>query len=150
MFRQEAISQSSNALNGDVFVRVPLSWQSIGYLIFGGVAAGLLFLSLASYSRVEIVTGAITPDIGVAAILPTRSGTISNLAVTAGQTVPAGAVLATIRAEEDSATGLSTAAQIEAAIARQDASLSAQTDAALSSARAQQSQLAAQRSGLEV
>lgn len=150
MFRSEAIFHRTDRLSGDVAVAVPIPWQSIGYLIFGGVLAGIAFLSVASYSRVETVTGNITPDKGVSAILPTRSGIIADLAVSGGQIVPSGAELATIRAEEDSATGLSTAAQIEAAIARQDASLSTQTQAALSSTRAQQAQLAAQRSGLAV
>ncbi len=52
MFRQEAIAIHRNRLTGDVAIAVPVAWQSIGYLIFGGVAAGVLFLSLASYSRV--------------------------------------------------------------------------------------------------
>lgn len=148
LFRSEAINHHVDRLSGDVIISVPVKWQSIGFVIFGGVAVTFAFLSLASYSRVETVTGIITPDKGVSATLPTRSGIITELAVRSGQVVPAGAELATIRVEEDSATGLSVAAQIEAAIARQDASLSAQAVAALSSSRAQQAQLAAQRSGL--
>ena len=129
---------------------MPASLCSVGFLIFGGVGVAFCFLSLARYSRVETVTGAIAPDKGVAAILPRRSGIISDLAVRTGQHVTAGTELATIRAEEDSATGLSAGAQIEAAIVRQDASLSAQTEAALSSTHAQHAQLAAQRTGLVV
>ncbi len=30
---------------------MPFTWQSVGFLIFGGVAQGVLFLSLATYSR---------------------------------------------------------------------------------------------------
>ena len=150
MFREEVLFRHRDRLSGDVAIAVPVPWQSISYLIFGGVAAAFAFLSLANYSRVETVTGIVTPDKGVSAILPTRSGIIADLAVRTGQIVPAGAELVTIRAEEDSAMGLSAAAQIEVAIARQDASLSAQAEAALSSARAQQAQLAAQRSGLAV
>lgn len=148
MFRAEALNEHRDRLSGDVAIAVPVAWQSIGLLIFGGVAAAVAFLSLASYSRVETVSGTITPDKGISAIVPTRSGVIAALAVKDGQEIVAGTELATIRAEEDSASGLSSAAQIEAAIARQDASLSVQTEAALSSARAQQAQLAAQRSGL--
>jgi len=47
-------------LSGDVAIAVPVAWQSVGFLIFGGVALSVLFLSLASYSRVETVTGIIT------------------------------------------------------------------------------------------
>ena len=129
-------------------VAVPVAWQSIGYLIFGAVALGALFLSLASYSRVETVSGIVTPDAGIAAIVPTRAGIITALAVREGQNVPAGAALATIRAEEDGAAVHSPATLVQNAIARQDASLAAQSDAAQASARAQAAQLAAQRAGL--
>lgn len=150
MFRVEAASYRADRLFGEVAIAVPIAWQNIGYLIFGGVAILFLFLSFTSYSRVETVTGVIAPDKGVSTILPTRSGIVAALAVRTGQIVPEGMELATIRAEEDSATGVTAAAQIEAAIARQDASLSTQTEAALSSTRAQQAQLAVQRSGLAV
>ncbi len=147
-FRPEAVAGNRNRLSGDVAITVPVPWQSVGYLIFGGIALGVLFLSLASYSRVETVTGMITPDTGVANIVPTRAGTIASLAVRDGQNVLAGAVLTTIRAEEDGAAAQSPAALVQSAIDRQDASLAAQSDAALAAAHAQGAQLAAQRSGL--
>lgn len=116
--------------------------------MFGGVLIGVAFLSLASYSRVETVTGTITPDTGVSSILPTRSGVIASLSVRDGQQVEAGTELASIRAEEDSANGVSAAAQIEAAVSRQDASLATQMAASNAAANAQIRQLAEQRSGL--
>lgn len=135
-------------MSGDVSVAVPVRWQSIGFLLTGGVAAGLLFLSVGSYSRVEIAIGSISPDAGVAVIIPTRAGVISALAVTEGQAVSPGSELATIRAEEEGATLQSPTALVQVVIARQDASLAAQTDASVASAQAQASQLVAQRSGL--
>ena len=148
MFRSEAIANRSDRLSGDVAIAVPVAWQAIGYLIFGGVAVGVLFLSLASYSRVETVTGIISPNTGVSNIIATRAGVIAALPVRDGQNVAAGAGLATIRAEEDGAAARSPAALVEAAIARQDASLVAQSNAAQASAMAQASQLVAQKSGL--
>lgn len=148
MFRPEALMTHKDRLSGEVAIAVPVPWQSVGYLIFGGVALGLLFLSLASYSRVETVTGMITPNTGVANIVPTRAGMIASLAVRDGQNVFAGAVLATIRAEEDGAAVQTPAALVQSAIDRQDASLVAQSDATLAAAHAQGAQLAAQRSGL--
>jgi membrane fusion protein len=148
VFRAEAITCRSDRLSGDIMVAVPVAWQAIGYLIFGGLMVALIFLSLASYSRVVTVGGAVVPDTGVAAILPSRNGVVTALSVRDGQQVAAGTEVAAIRAEEDSAVGLSAAAQIEGAIARQDASLSAQVDALDASSTAQQSQLAAARSGL--
>jgi membrane fusion protein len=108
-----------------------------------------MFLGFATYSRIETVTGTIAPATGVAAIVPGRSGVISGLSVQDGQIVAAGAELAAVRAEEDSATGVPPAAQIEAAMTRQDASLAAQIGATRAAAQAQLSQLVAQRSGLE-
>jgi membrane fusion protein len=148
MFRSEALSQHRDNLPGDVAIAVPVAWQNIGFLIIGGVSIGLLFVSLANYSRVETATGTIVPDKGVAAVVPTRSGIIATLSVQEGQRVVAGAALATIRSEEDGAAVLSSVAQIEAAVGRQDASLAAQMAAANSVADAQIRQLAAQRSGL--
>lgn len=129
-------------------VAVPISWQSIGYLLLGGVTVALIFLSLASYSRVVTVAGAIVPDTGVSAIIPSRGGVITALSVRDEQFVAAGAELAAIRSEEDSVNGASAAARVETEIARQAASLSAQADAFGASAAAQQSQLVAQRQGL--
>lgn len=129
-------------------IAVPVTWQSIGFLMFGGVASAAIFLSIASFQRVETVIGTINPDTGVSTIIPTRAGVVAVLSVKDGQYIPAGAALATIRAEEDGAAAQSPAALVEVAIARQDASLATQSDAAEASAQAQAAQLAAQRSGL--
>ncbi len=147
MFRTEALQYRADRLSGDVAIAVPVPWQAIGYLVFGGVAAGITFLALADYSRVETVGGQIVPDTGVSAVVPTRPGIITALAVKDGQMVEAGTELAAIRSEEDSAEGPSAAARIGEAIARQDASLSAQAGAVMIAAQAQQSQLAAQKAG---
>ncbi len=74
MFRPEAITSNRNRLSGDVAIAVPVEWQSVGFLIFGGVALGVLFLSLASHSRVETVTGIITPNAGASTNFATRAG----------------------------------------------------------------------------
>lgn len=149
MFREEVFGASRvGRIAGDVSLALPVAWQGIGFLIGGGVVAGLLFLSNASYSRVVIATGTIAPDAGLSRILPTRAGVISSLSVTDGQTVPVGAELAAIRAEEDGATPQSPSALVQAAIAQQDASLAAQLSASLAAAQAQAAQLSAQRTGI--
>ncbi len=148
LFRAEVFQQKKDRLSGSVSIAVPLAWQAIGYLIFGSLVIAITFLSLASYARVETVTGSIVPDKGVAAIIPTRPGTITEVMVKDGDPVAKGATLVAIRAEEDSATGISAAALTEQAIARQDASLIAQMSAAERSAAAQQSQIMLQANGL--
>lgn len=125
MFRDDIYKAKTNHLLGDISIAVPIAWQSIGFLIFGGIATITAFQSFASYSRVETVTGAITPDTGVSSIVPSRAGVITALTVKDGQNVAAGAELASIRTEEDGTMALSPAALLEAAITRQDASLAA-------------------------
>lgn len=150
LFRAEALAYRSGRLAGDVTVAVPVSWQSIGSLLFGGVAAILAFLSVASYSRVEIASGIVTTERGVLAIIPSREGVISAVAVRDGQTVKAGAALATIRAEEDSDRRVSVSERVERAIQLQDTNLRAQLAAAETVTAAQLEQLAAQRAGLSM
>lgn len=147
-FRPEVMSHRSQRLSGEVSIAVPVSWQSVGYLIFGGVAATLTFLSVASYSRVVTVKGEITTDKGVLAIFPSRNGVVAALSAKNGIVVAAGANLAVIRAEEDRVDGASTGARIEAAVRAQDASLAMQGLAIGAAAKASIQQLQLQQSGL--
>ncbi|TRD12730.1 HlyD family efflux transporter periplasmic adaptor subunit [Erythrobacter insulae] len=125
-----------------------MPWQVIGYLLFATLLIAGVFLSLATYSRVETVTGTIVPDKGVAAIIPTRGGVITEVFVEEGEQVEEGATLVSVRAEESSVTGPSAAALTQQAIAQQDASLAAQLTAAQQSAAAQRSQITVQAAGL--
>lgn len=148
MFRPQARGKEEQRLHGQVSIAIPASWQTINCLLFSSLVSGLVFFSLATYSRVESVSGTIVPDLGVASITPTRAGVLAKLTVKDGQIVTAGTPLATIRAEEDGATALAPGALVEAAIARQDASLAKQVEASLAAAQAQSAQLAAQQVGL--
>lgn len=148
MFRQQIVNKHRDRLSGNVAIVLPLSWQVIGFLLASGVAIALIFLSLASYARVEVASGAIAPDVGIAPVLPTRSGVVTELSVMDGQLVSAGTQLATIRSEEDGITAQAPGAIVEAAIERQDASLKIQASASVAAAQAQTAQLAAQQSGL--
>lgn len=56
-------------MSGDVVIAVPVAWQSVGYLIFSVV----------------------TPNTGVANIVPTRAGVIASLSVRDGQNILTGA-----------------------------------------------------------
>lgn len=97
MFRREVLDRRANRLHGDVHLAVPISWQLIGLALLASLGAALLFLSFASYSRVENVSGAIVLDRGIASIVPTRPGIVAALDVREGQQVKAGARLGEIR-----------------------------------------------------
>lgn len=147
LFRREAIVHNTDRLSGEVVIAVPLAWQVIGYFIFSGLAVAAVFISLASYARIEVVAGSVAPEAGVAMVLPTRTGVITEVAVQDGQMVSIGAPLVSIRAEEGQAVGTSAAAQIEVAIAQQDSNLVGQAMASARAAEAQKAQILAQRAG---
>lgn len=148
MFREAAVRNIYSSNSGSTRIDVPIQWQLIGYFILLCLIIALAFLAFAKYSRVEIALGVITPDKGISTILPTRAGTVVDLGVREGQRVHAGDLLAQIRTEADSGQDLTSSEQIQRAIARQDASLASQMDAANAAASAQQSQLTAQQAGL--
>lgn len=74
MFRPEASVKRNARLAGDVFVAVPLSWQIIGYFLFGTVVAAFIFLISLDYSRVVTANGMIT-DVAEDS-LSSRSGSV--------------------------------------------------------------------------
>ena len=149
LFRPEAFAARADRLAGDITIAVPVSWQVIGYLVFGMVATGLLFLCLGTYSRVQVVPGEIVPNTGVLAITAGRDGVVVKLNVRDGDYVKANAELGVIRSEEFSTTGGSAGAQVEHAINEESGSISAQLAAIDAGAKAQQDQVAQQRIGLK-
>lgn len=148
MYRAGFAGRISPRLQGTTLVAVPLSWQTVSYLLFCALCVGVLFLCFATYARVETVTGSISPEAGISPTVATRAGIVTELTVKDGQIVSAGTPLATIRAEEDGSAAQAPGALVEAAIARQDASLAMQFSASLAAAEAQTAQLAAQQAGL--
>jgi len=128
-------------------ISVPASWQLMSYFLATGLLMGAIFVSLASYSRVETATGVIVPDKGIAAIVPTRSGVITRIPVKYGERVPDGAILAEISVADQLPEGGSAAEKIQTAISRQGASLSAQIRSLEQSAQAQLEQVSVDRAG---
>ena len=105
LFRKEALQHRADRLHGDVSLAVPLGWQLVGYLLLAALIISVGFLATASYARVENVGGAIVLDRGVAAIVPSRPGIVTDVLVRDGQAVRAGDALVRIRSEEDSTLG---------------------------------------------
>jgi membrane fusion protein len=148
MFRVEVEAARADRLTGEVIVTLPRAWQWVGVILLGTVAAALLFLSFASYARVETATGTIVPEAGVVSVMSNRPGVIANLPVRDGQMVLAGTVLASIRADIDSSAGPSFDEQVRRAIIRQDQSLAAQSLAGSAANEARKGELREQRTGL--
>lgn len=148
LFRKEVLEHRANRLHGDVNLAVPISWQLIGFALLAALVAAFLFLSFASYSRVETVSGAIVLDRGIASIVPTRSGTVTALDAREGQQVEAGAQLAEIRSEEAMTGGSTGPRRVMEALEQQDATLAGQSSMMMSAASAERSRLAEQITGL--
>ncbi|WP_115367360.1 HlyD family secretion protein [Alteripontixanthobacter maritimus] len=128
---------------------LPVSWQAIGGLFFLIVAAAIFFLSIASYSRIETVTGIIVPEGGVAQIVPTRPGVIESLSVSQGQQIASGERLALIRTGEDLAGGGNTSAQILASLSTQENDLRLRQKSIRAAEAAERQQLSNRIAGLE-
>lgn len=148
LFRKEALHHRSGRLHGQVSIATPLGWQIIGYLLFLTVVVATLFLTFASYARIETVGGQIALDRGVANILPSRAGIVSGVTVHEGQRVRNGDVLVTIRADEDALQGLTATQRAREALAEQDRSLTAQIAMLESAAEAERDRLTEKIRGL--
>ena len=136
-------------LHGRVNLAVPVSWLLVGLVFFISVVAALIFLSLAEYSRVETVTGIVSPEGGVARIVSQRSGTLAELVVHEGQTVDAGDPLALVQTGETLASGIGSTAEVLASLGRQETGLLAQKRQLAASASAQRAQMVSRIGGLE-
>lgn len=147
LFRKEVLQHRADRLYGDVNIATPIAWQAIGFLLLIALVVAIVFLSLASYSRVETVPGEVVLDKGVATILPSRAGIVSRILVSEGQRVHAGDKLAIVRAEESLITGPTAPERIRDALSQQDARLADQGRLLLLAAGADQARLKAQING---
>lgn len=147
LFRKEVLDHRADRLHGDVSIALPVSWQLIGYGLLAALVAAGLFLTFASYSRVETVGGAIVLDRGVAAIVPTRAGIVSALSASPGDQVQPGDPLVQIRAEEDMAGGGTAPARVLEALQQQDNRLASQTSLVMEASAAERQRFAAQIRG---
>lgn len=147
-FRPEMIAARSDRLVGEISIFAPMRWHLLGYLMFAAVCAAGAFLALGTYARVATVQGEIVPEAGVAAIVPSRDGVVTALAVAEGDIVAAGAPLVTVQSPEFLPGGGSVTTALESAINRQDASLAVQASSSGMAAEARLRQNREQRQGL--
>lgn len=96
-FRDEALIQRSNQWLGKTTLAVPLSFAVYSAVALSLAALIVSFLVLGSYAQTETVSAVITPEGGVAKVLATESGEITEVFVREGDQVSAGAPLFRIR-----------------------------------------------------
>lgn len=148
LFRKEQLRHLTQRLHGEISVAVPVSWQVIGYFLFAALIVALIFLSTASYARVETVPGAVTLDKGVIPIVPSRPGIVTDLLVRDGMPVIAGDPLLTIRSEEDLERGNTAPERILTALGEQDQSFELQAALLTSAAEDDQARIKEQVRGM--
>ena len=97
IFREQVLARQQQRLTGDINMALPLSWRLSGILLFATIVIATVFLAIASYSRITVVSGTLEPTAGVARIVSSTSGTLVKLFADAGTQVRAGSPLAVIR-----------------------------------------------------
>ncbi len=93
LFRQEAMVAQLHAALGSVQLVRPLSLSWLTALALVALAAVLLFLTQAQYTRRTTVQGVLVPDQGLIRLVPTAAGAVLERRVHEGQAVAAGEVL---------------------------------------------------------
>jgi membrane fusion protein len=126
LFRAEALEAQSARSWGDPAGLMPQSWIAMTALLLTIVGAAAVFLTTASYARKETVRGILRPTDGEVRVFPTtRGGTVRTVAVREGELVEKGAVLATLSTARWSETGTLADEAVLAAMAEEEATLSA-------------------------
>ena len=106
LFRQEAIEfQRGQREFGDIALLQPVSTKLLAWLLTVVVAAAIVFLSFAEFSRKQTVAGFLIPASGTMKVFPTREGVVSDLHVEEGQHVEASDPLFTVATPEVAADG---------------------------------------------
>ena len=106
LFRKEVLEHKRHRLEGTVSIIQPPIFKRLTVLILAIVIVSFVFLSLGQYTRKERVIGVIEPDAGLLRIEASQSGLISEVLVSEGQFVEAGATLVKIASAKHSSQKL--------------------------------------------
>lgn len=149
LFRNEVVEHRRDRLYGTVHVAVPVAWQAIGILLFAMLLAACAFFFFGSYSRVELVSGAVTLDRGIAPVVASRAGIVTRVMGEDYQHVPKGGPLIEISTLEGIGNGGTAAGELLKALERQEAHLIAGAEKTQASVAGEESRLRAQIAGLQ-
>ncbi|OGN45121.1 MAG: hypothetical protein A2623_10620 [Caulobacterales bacterium RIFCSPHIGHO2_01_FULL_70_19] len=106
LFRDEAVQASTNRYGTPIRTYGVTSWVLTIFLL-SLVAALVLFVCVARYSRKETVTGSLVPTVGAQALVATRPGVVDEILVGEGQEVQAGTPILSLSFEALSSSGQS-------------------------------------------
>ncbi len=106
LFRREAVDfQRWQRQWGEAVLPQPLSAKILTWALTATVAAAVLFLSVAHFSRTESVHGYLSPSAGIVRVYPTRAGTITSIYVRQDQLVRQGQLLFAVATPWSGANG---------------------------------------------
>lgn len=96
LFRPEALSAHADLRFGRPIGLMPLSWSILTGLLVALALAFIILLCSVSYSRKETARGLLRPVGGDVRVIARSTGVVHTMAVSEGQVVEQGALLATI------------------------------------------------------
>jgi len=106
LFRREAVDfQRWQRQWGETVLPQPLSAKVLTWALSATVAAAILFLSVARFSRTESVRGYLSPSAGIVRVYPARVGTITAVYVRQDQRVRQGQLLFAVATPDSGTNG---------------------------------------------
>lgn len=106
LFRVEAVDHQRQRFHGTVVLARPWSFAALTTLLAVLVLALLLFAWNFGFTRKEVVSGMVVPDRGLIRVVAPLAGRVSEVRVTAGDSVKAGDVMFVIRRDHATAAGV--------------------------------------------
>jgi membrane fusion protein len=141
LFRQEAIDANRAKIWGEVTLSLPLSLTAITLFLVLCTGSVVIFASTASYARKVHVPGFLATRLGVASIMASRPGIVTDVNVDEGQFVEAGTPLISISLEQTSEAGNGNRSAMLAGLREQKANLVQQLDLETQTAKAEEARL---------
>jgi membrane fusion protein len=148
LFRAEAIEHQRDPLPIGAALPVPPSAAALTWLLLALAIAAVAVLTAGSYARKETAPGFLTPTIGVAKVLPPRTGLVVAVAVTEGEKVEAGTPLLTVQVGQTDDNGSDVDDGVLQSLARQRTSLLQQIELEQAKTAAEREQLQHRIDGL--
>jgi membrane fusion protein len=128
---------------------MPALWRLIGWGLAAALFCASAVMVFGTYSRVEVVQGALTLDSGIATIVPSRAGVVEQVFVKEGSRVVKGAPLVTVRTAEDQVGGTTTPERLKAVLSTQAQQYAAQESFLSAASKANLAQMEQEARGLE-
>jgi membrane fusion protein len=144
LFRQEVIAEQPNRLHGHIILQLPLSTKLLVAALVACIVAAAVWVTTGEYARTQTVRGMLVTTEPSVKIFPQRPGRVAQFALTEGQEVVVGQLLAVVNTDIVSESGTATADFSSAAVDERLGLANRRADMSLENAAAERTQLQAQ------